>query len=92
MATKEQIAKLLADKPETIVARLSGTYIYPGAVSPMKQSPLCEEAAREIVRLRTERAQLRELVQQIMDTGTWSPELDDVVAFALVTGKLRENG
>lgn len=54
MATKEQIAKLMADDPSTIAERLSGNYIYPGAISPMRTPPIEQEAGREIVRLRAE--------------------------------------
>jgi hypothetical protein len=54
MATKEQLARLNADNPTTIVERLSGNYIYPGAISPMRTPPIEQEAGREIVRLRTE--------------------------------------
>jgi hypothetical protein len=59
MATKEQIAKLMADDPSTIAERLSGNYIYPGAVSPFKSSPIEQEASREIFRLRAEVARLK---------------------------------
>lgn len=83
MATKEQIAKLLADKPETIVARLNGTYIYPGAVSPMKQSPLCEEAAREIVRLRG-------LIRRMAHQRDYDPELNGDIDSILRLWKIIE--
>jgi hypothetical protein len=63
MATKEQLARLNADNPTTIVERLSGNYIYPGAISPMRTPPIEQEAGREIVRLRTEIDALKDEVE-----------------------------
>jgi hypothetical protein len=69
------------DNPETLVDRLRG--IYPNATPPYATSPLQQEAAREIERLRKDVARYhwaREHLQEFVDCVTLTQDICNTFA------------